>query len=267
VEILPLRPDPAHIADMYNDVVDLRDFYNSSLGHTAQRIVRRYIRAAWPDVSGMSVAGIGYATPYMRRFREEAERVIALMPAQQGVMRWPAEGANVVSLAPEDDLPLPDLSMDRVLLVHAMECSEQLRKLLREVWRIMGEGGRVLIVVPSRRGIWARLDHTPFGHGHPYSPGQVSRLLRENLFQPEQTVSGLFVPPSRSRMALASAPTIEKIGARWFPTFGGLLVIEAQKQIYAGSATGPPQQTPRRSYVRVIGGTGSTKRGPVVNKD
>lgn len=252
---------------MYNDVVDLRDFYNTPLGHTAQRIVRRYIRAAWPDVSGMNVAGIGYATPYMRRFREEAERVVALMPAQQGVMRWPAEGANVVSLAPEDDLPLPDVSMDRVLLVHALECSEQLRKLLREVWRIMAEGGRVLIVVPNRRGIWARLDHTPFGHGHPYTPGQVSRLLRDNLFQPEQAVSGLFVPPSRSRMALASAPAIEKIGTRWFPTFGGLLVLEAQKQIYAGSATGVARQGPRRSYVRVIGGTGSTKRGPVTNRD
>jgi SAM-dependent methyltransferase len=252
---------------MYNDVVDLRDFYNTPLGHTAQRIVRRYIRTAWPDVTGMSVAGIGYATPYMRRFRDEAERAIAVTPAQQGVIRWPATDRNIVCLAPEDDLPLPDVSIDRVLLVHALECSEQLRKLLREVWRIMAEGGRVLIVVPNRRGIWARLDHTPFGHGHPYTPGQVSRLLRDNLFQPEQAVSGLFVPPSRSRMPLASAPAIEKIGTRWFPSFGGLLILEAQKQIYAGSATGVAEQTPRRGYVRVVGGTGSTKRGPVVNTD
>ena len=246
---------------MYNDVVDLRDFYNTPLGLTAQRIVRRYIRTAWPDVTGKSVAGIGYATPYMRQFRDEAERVVALMPAQQGVMRWPAGGGNVASLAPEDDLPLPDLSMDRVLLVHALECSEQLRKLLREVWRIMAEGGRVLLVVPNRRGIWARLDHTPFGHGHPYTQRQVSRLLRDNLFQPEQSVSGLFFPPSRSRMALASAPAIEKIGTRWFPTFGGLLVLEAQKQIYAGSATGATQPIPRRSYIRVAGGRGDSERG------
>ena len=117
---------------MYNDVVDLRDFYNTPLGHAAQRIVRRYIRTAWPDVTGMSVAGIGYPIPYLRGLKDEAERVVALMPAQQGVMRWPAEGGNVVSLAPEDDLPLPDVSMDRVLLVHALECSEQLRKMLRQ---------------------------------------------------------------------------------------------------------------------------------------
>ena len=251
---------------MYNDAIDLRDFYNSALGHTAQRIVRRYIRSAWPDTRGMSLAGIGYPIPYLRPFLEEAERVIALMPAQQGVIRWPAEGRNIVSLALEDDLPLPDVSMDRILVVHALECSEQLRKLLREVWRIMTEGGRVLIVVPNRRGIWARMDHTPFGHGHPYTPAQVSRLLRDNLFQPESSNAGLFVPPTGSRMALASARPIERLGLRWFQTVGGVLFIEAQKQIYAGSTSTSAASEPvlKRRYVRVVGGT---ERGSMRNKD
>jgi SAM-dependent methyltransferase len=240
---------------MYNDVIDLRDFYDSAMGHAAQRIVRRHIRTAWPDVRGMSIAGIGYATPYLRSIKDEAERVVAVMPAQQGVIRWPADGNNIASLAPEDDLPLPDVSMDRVLLVHAIECSEQLRKLLREVWRVMTEGGRMLIVVPNRRGIWARMDHTPFGHGHPYTPGQVSRLLRDNLFLPEQSFAGLFVPPTRSRMALTSAPALEKVGYRWFQTFGGLLFVEAQKQIYAGSAAARVPRAQNRAYVRIVGGT------------
>tara|TARA_R110000787_G_scaffold84155_2_gene180586 strand:- start:555 stop:1346 length:792 start_codon:yes stop_codon:yes gene_type:complete len=238
---------------MYNDAIDLRDFYASSLGHTAQRIVRRYIRSAWPDVRGMSLAGIGYATPYLRPFMDEAERVVALMPAQQGVIRWPADGANVTALASEDDLPLPDVSMDRVLLVHAVECSEQLRTLLREVWRVTAEGGRVLIVVPNRRGIWARLDHTPFGHGHPYTPAQLSRLLRDNLFLPEQSLAALFAPPTRSRMVLASAPAMEKVGVRWFQTFGGVLLIEAQKQIYAGTGATETAPARHRTYVRAVG--------------
>lgn len=240
---------------MYNDVIDLRDFYRSSTGRMTQRILRRYVRSAWPDVHGLRVAGIGYATPYLRPFMDEAERVIAVMPAQQGVIRWPADGRNVALLAPEDDLPLPDVSMDRVLLVHAVECSEHLRTLLREVWRVLAEGGRTMIVVPNRRGIWARLDHTPFGHGHPYTPGQLSRLLRDNLFHPEQSVAGLFMPPTRSRMALASAPAVEKIGYRWFKTFGGVLIVEAQKQIYAGTASLQQAPARRRGYVRVVGGT------------
>ena len=243
---------------MYNDVIDLRDFYNSPMGRTVQGVGRRHMRAIWPTVKGMNLAGIGYPTPYLRPFLGEAERVVALMPAEQGAVHWPTntenDELNIVSLVPEDDLPLGDLSMDRILLVHAIECSEQSHKLLREIWRVMAGGGRLLIVVPNRRGIWARLDHTPFGHGHPYTPRQISRLLRDNLFQPEQSNAGLFVPPTRSRVALASARAIEQIGFRWFRTVGGLLFIEAQKQIYAGTtSTAAPKGT--RPYIPIVGGT------------
>ena len=176
------------------------------------------------------------------------------MPAQQGALRWPAEEGNIVSLALKEGLPLPDASIDRVLMIHVLEYSDQIRKLLREVWRVMAEGGRVLIVVPNRRGIWARMEHTPFGHGQPFTAAQMSRLLRNNLFQPECWSAGLFVPPTRSRMILASVNPIEQLGYRWFQTVGGLLFVEAQKQIYASTAKA--QETARkRRYARIVRGS------------
>ena len=66
------------------------------------------------------------------------------------------------------------------------------------------------------------------------------------------------------RMALASAHPIERLGSRWFQTIGGVLFIEAQKQIYAGSNAMPAAEPARkRGYVRVVGGTerGSMHRG------
>jgi SAM-dependent methyltransferase len=172
---------------MHDDVVDLRDFYATSLGQVARRMIRRRLRAIWPNLANMRVVGIGYCTPYLRLFEGEAERVFALMPAPQGVLAWPPDGPSAVALADEAELPLPDYSVDRVLLVHAVEASEQVRVLLKEVWRVLAGGGRIVVVVPNRRGIWARLDRTPFGHGHPYTPGQLSRLLREERFTPERS--------------------------------------------------------------------------------
>jgi SAM-dependent methyltransferase len=239
---------------MWNDIVELRDFYDRSLGQEAQRLIRQRLRALWPSVVGHNVLGLGYATPFLRPFMEEAERVIAIMPAAQGVLRWPgphrADGQrNRVALADETSLPLPDRSMDRVLLVHALECTEQMRPMLREIWRVLAEGGRLLIVVPNRRGIWARLDITPFGQGNPYSIAQISRLLRDNMFTPTGWSHALFAPPFRSRMLMASAPAWEQIGRRWFSVFGGVLLIEAQKQVYA--ATTVPAFKRRRLYVPV----------------
>lgn len=223
------------IGTMWGDVVDLRDFYDSRAGQVARQLIRLRIRALWPDVRGQSVLGLGYATPYLRQFREEAARVVAVMPAAQGVLHWPPEGPNAVALAEETELPLPDVSMDRVLLAHGLECGEHLADMLREVWRVMTASGRLLVVVPNRRGIWARSDRTPFGQGHPYSPAQISRLLRDNMFTPVRTARALYLPPVRSAALLRAAPAAERIGARLFPTFAGVVIVEAEKQIYAAA--------------------------------
>ena len=41
--------------------------------------IRRRIRTIWPDLHGLSVLGVGYATPFLRQYRDEAERVLAIM--------------------------------------------------------------------------------------------------------------------------------------------------------------------------------------------
>jgi SAM-dependent methyltransferase len=164
------------------------------------------------------------------------------MPAAQGVLRWPPEEANQVLLADEAELPLPDMSCDRILLIHALERSEQVRPLLREMWRVLSGSGRLLVIVPNRRGIWARLDRTPFGTGSPFTPSQLSHLMRESLFTPVQSRMALFVPPSNSRMVLGSAPAWEEVGRRWFPTFAGVVMLEAAKEVYAVT----PMRAPKR---------------------
>lgn len=246
--------------DMWSDVIDLRDFYETSLGQTARRMIRRQIRAIWPDSRDMRVLGLGFATPYLRPFREETERVIALMPSSQGVLPWPPEGPSLVGLADETELPLPDRSIDRVLLVHALESTEQVRASLREIWRVLADSGRLLVVAPNRRGIWARLERTPFGQGRPYTPSQLTRLLRDNMYTPLQTTTALYMPPFRSRFVLRSAPAWEQIGVRWFPSFAGVLLVEAAKQIYAGSAFHEPAGK-RRAYLPMP--QGLRKIGPI----
>jgi SAM-dependent methyltransferase len=228
---------------MASDVVDLRDFYRSALGQVARRMIRRAIQRVWPDLRGMRLLGIGYATPFLSALSGDTERTIAVMPATLGVLRWPPEGGNIVTLADEGELPFADYSIDRVVLVHAIETSDEVAAMLKEIWRVLAGGGRVLIVAPNRRGIWARLDRTPFGSGRPYTMSQLSQLLRDEQFTPIGSDAALFVPPATSRMMLRSAAAWERIGKRWFPTFAGVLMVEATKQIYAKPAAA---RAPRR---------------------
>src|SRR5687767_2219224 len=214
------------------DVVDLRNFYAQQLGTVARRFVSRGIRMRWTDTRAQRVAGIGYATPYLGLFREEAERCLAFMPAVQGVVKWPSQRAGLAALVDELDLPLEDSSVDRVLLVHALEMAHDPGALLREVWRVLNGGGRLLAVVPNRRGLWARMDTTPFGHGRPYSRSQINHLLRDTWFTPVGWSEALYVPPVPRGWFLRSAVAWERAGATLSAPFAGVHIVEATKQVY-----------------------------------
>ena len=214
------------------DVVDLREFYSRRLGIVAQQMINRGIRERWPNAEGQRVLGIGYPTPYLGLFREDAERCIAFMPAAQGVLKWPTGRPALASLVDEFALPLPDAAVDRILLVHALEMSDDPAALLREVWRVLSPSGRVIAVIPNRRGVWTRTDNTPFGHGRPYSRSQITSLLRDTWFTPTGWGEALYVPPIQRNWFLRSARAWERTGAALSAPFAGVHVVEATKQVY-----------------------------------
>src|SRR2546421_11868383 len=134
----PLSPPPRFVVLYRMDVVDLRNFYAHPLGTVARRFIGRGIRRLWTGSAGLRVLGVGYATPYLGLFREDAERCLAFMPAAQGVVKWPTARPALATLIDEFSMPLPDAAVDRILLVHALEMSDDPERLLREVWRGLG---------------------------------------------------------------------------------------------------------------------------------
>ena len=234
---------------MHQDVTELRDFYDSAAGIMVRRVIGRGVRQHWPSAKGETIIGLGYAVPYLGTFREEARTALALMPAEQGVRHWPKSAPNRTALVEEDQLPLPDSSADKILAIHAIEFANDVRLVLREIWRVLAPEGRVLIVVPNRRGLWAQRDNTPFGHGQPYSRGQIERLLGGAMLSVECVGHALAVPPLGLRAIQRAAPGFERIGGRLWPAFSGLVVIEASKRMVGGLAV--PVRG-RRARMRVL---------------
>lgn len=233
------------------DVVDLRAFYASPMGHVARRLVGRVVDRFWGPLAGLRVLGLGYATPYLDQVRALSERTLAFMPETQGVVNWPASGLTASALVDPTMMPLPDGCIDRVLLVHAVENSERPTELLYEVWRILTPGGRIIVVTPNRRGLWARMDTTPFGQGKPYSRSQLRRLMRDSLFSPEAWAETLYVPPFPNWVFLRSAVAWERLGASLSLPFAGLHVVEATKQLYRPVAVRKRRRASRSAPVLV----------------
>ena len=231
---------------MQHDVVGLRDFYHLPLGGIVRRLLTQRIRTRWRSARGRQLVGLGFAVPYIGMFRDEAEGLAALMPAQQGALVWPQSGDVLSVLVDEVQLPLPDSSVDLLLCVHGLEVAERAGPMLREIWRVLAPEGRLLLIVPNRRGLWARFDATPFGHGRPYSRGQLEGLLAEALLSPLEWTSALYMPPLNRAWAVRWATVFERVGARLWPGFAGVIIVEARKELMGALPMAVPAKGKRQ---------------------
>lgn len=244
---------------MHLDAIDLRNFYARRLGVMVRRLLRPRLRSLWRDVRGMRVFGLGYATPYLADHRKDARCLGALAPVRLGALPWPERGSSHTALVEETDLPLDDEAADRILLVHMLEWSEHPHALLREIWRVLAPDGRVVIVVPNRRGLWARLDTTPFGYGSPFSRSQMTRLLKDAMFQPESWHYVLHPPPFDWRVLTRWPDFWERLGLLLWPSFSGVIMVEATKQVYAASPVRELERSMRRRVVPLPAGAATPR--------
>lgn len=215
------------------DVVNLRQFYATPMGQTVQALIARSLQSLWPNANGDTVLGIGYCPPCLDYYVTQSANVMVCMPAHQGAAYWPQSQPNLVVLTHESELPFPENSINRILLMHSVEHSEQLSGMMAEIWRVLAPGGRVLAVAPNRHGTWSRSSKSPFGYGRPFSMAQLRDLMAKNNLTPTRTSSALFIPPIRLRALWRFATKIETLGKWICPFFGGVIMVEAEKQIYA----------------------------------
>jgi SAM-dependent methyltransferase len=254
---------------MHPDIIALRAFYDSNLGGMAQHSITMGLSALWSSMPDERLVGLGYTLPFLDRFKADAERTFAFMPAGQGAVPWPLRQASTTALVFDEELPLPDVSVDRILMVHSLEYSENPAETLKEMWRVLAPNGRLVIVIPNRRGIWARFEHTPFGSGRPYSRGQIMTALREANFTITHMNDALHFPPVSKSWLQKPASKLEPVARRCWPLFAGVLVVEAQKRLYQGVPVA--RRASRRVFVPVLTpqGTarGTTQQFSIINSD
>lgn len=231
-------------------VYDMKAFYNSRAGRLVGRILAEHVSRMWPDMAGLGLVGYGYPLPLFKAYEGARGRASVLMPNTLGVHHWPEGLQGRTALCAEGEWPLPTESIDRIIIFHGLEHADMPEGVMQEAWRVLKSNGRMMLILPHRMGLWARADWTPFGHGTPFTSGQVRNLLQASLFVQERTERALFMPPFHSFLALRSAYQFESFGRFLFPGLSGVYIVEASKQIYGGiTAQAVKARQPRRMVV------------------
>lgn len=218
---------------LHLDVLQLKQFYAGRLGECVAGLVKQELLRLWPTAAGEAMLVIGFGAPYVTPYLSQATPLLIAMPAEQGAAAWPPGRANHVILTHDGELPLQNNSINRVLLIHSVEYSEHLNAMMQEVWRVLVPGGRVLAVVPNRVSFWSGSTKSPFGFGRPFNVLQLRSLLAHHHFTFTRSSSALFAPPLLAHLSPRFSQKMEKIGRFFWWFLGGVLMVEAEKQLYA----------------------------------
>lgn len=247
---------------MIVNIISLKAFYGSTVGLKTSRLIFGSLEKIWASVPNERLLGLGFTFPYLDGFKGNTERTFAFMPAKHGAAVWPDRNQVATALVDERCLPLPDASIDRILIVHMLEFAENAEDLLQELWRVLVPNGRLVIVVPNRRGLWARFENTPFGHGEPYSRMQLQRLLRNTNFSLNAINQCLYSSPSPQRFPRFVSRFCSAFIQRLFPYFGGVLVVEAQKKLFQSIPVS--RERARRIFVPVLAPQATARSSNVI---
>jgi SAM-dependent methyltransferase len=205
-------------------VEELRAYYATRDGH---RVARELAGTVAPRIRRGRTArllALGYCAPLLAGFDPaELERLALVMPEDMGAHRWPYGRPGCTVRADEFNLPFAEAMFDQALLAHALEFAEPPRKLLRELWRVLAPAGELVLIVPNRLGLWTHFEATPFGQGRPWGKGELSRLLRDAMFEPIACRTALVAPPVRGLRWLDKP--LMRVAAR----FGGIHFVLARK--------------------------------------
>lgn len=219
---------------MRPDIVNLREFYSSQLGRRVKGVLRRAVRRHWQLKPEEPIIGIGYATPILQALERGGKPAIALMPSAMGAIYWPVHGSNRSVLGDTLRPPFAPNSLRRILVVHGLEFEEKPEELLAIAWELLAPGGSICLIIPNRHGLWARMGRTPFTQGKTTTASTIKAQLASAKFTLRGSSAALFSPPSAHPLWHILTWPLEWLGRALCPMIGGVWVLDAEKQIYAG---------------------------------
>jgi SAM-dependent methyltransferase len=175
---------------------------------------------------------------------------------------WPYDPAPALHCN-FDALPLPNASVDLVVLPHTLELARDPHQTLREVERVLVPEGRVIVTGFNPASLWglrqragrARNALGLFGRSPLFLPRAGEFLnywrlrdwLRLLSFEVEGGSFGCYRPPYASQRWLERSAWLEKVGERWWPVLGAVYFLMAVKRVRGMRLVGLARSEPRKA--------------------
>ena len=137
---------------MKKNIENFKIFYSSPLGKVTSKIIAKKISQNWTTGSSLRIALIGFGSIYLDLVNRKSQSFFLLIPMLHGLYHFRLKKNNLTASVNEYNLPIDDLSLDRLLVIHSFEYLNDHKKFLRESWRALDKNGEIFIIVPHSFG-------------------------------------------------------------------------------------------------------------------
>jgi len=218
---------------MKKNIDNFKIFYFSFLGKTVSDLLSKKILDIWKPINNSRVAAIGFCSPYLKSINKKTQRVFFLIPSLHGLYHFDENNKNLTVSVNEYLLPIDDLFLDRLLVIHSFEYLIDHQKFLREAWRTLDKNGEILIIVPNSFGFWRPYYKKNLSSLRTFSFSELNSLLINNFFTPIDFSYSLFFPPTNSQLVLKKINIFEKVSKSFLKFFSGIIIVRARKNYSA----------------------------------
>ena len=179
---------------MTNDF-DFNAFYQSSNGLKINSALIAKINNADFGFTNKRVLEIGFPLFAEGLKTKKPERFIScVLPQFANQLSFSQNKLENVIVADDYLLPFTNCFFDVVILNHSLEHSNNLNLFFKEVWRILADGGTLIIIIPSFFNMLRFSKQTPYYQTKCYFAYTLKYFLQKNKFTLEQNLSVLKFP-------------------------------------------------------------------------
>ncbi len=239
---------------------ELRSWYTRYVGRTLRKLERRALVPVLKTLFGYHAIQVGTLLGDDLLSTSRITHRLVMDPDKNG-------HKNLATYAYPDALPVTSDSIDLIVLPHTLEFERAPHEILREVDRVLIPEGHVVIMGFNPWSLWGatsfilrrRKENTPPWCGHFLTLTRLKDWLALLGFEVIEVKMMFYRPPVQQQGIMRRLRFVEKIGARFFPNFGGVYMLVAQKRVTTLTPI-KPRWRPRRSLVGKWGGASARTR-------
>jgi SAM-dependent methyltransferase len=135
---------------------------------------------------GQRVLDVGCAIGNITQFFQDRQHVVGIDIAPEMIAEWkrrfadrPDWRAYVCDITQPEALALKSEALDTIICVHVLEHVRDDEAALRHMHDLLPKGGRLILLVPTVKWIWGRLDEAT-GHQRRYTWRELKPLLERH---------------------------------------------------------------------------------------